>query len=146
MIMTYVEQLLKTKGNEIWSIAPQATVYEALQIMSKKDVGALLVLDKGNLVGIFSERDYARKLILKGRFSKDTTVGELMTREVLYIESQSTIEHCMALMTAKRVRHLPVLENERLIGIVTIGDVVKQIISDQEFTIQQLERYIKGEC
>ena len=146
MIMTYVEQLLKTKGNEIWSIAPQATVYEALQIMSEKDVGALLVLDKGNLVGIFSERDYARKLILKGRFSKDTTVGELMTREVLYIESQSTIEHCMALMTAKRVRHLPVLENERLIGIVTIGDVVKQVISDQEFTIQQLERYIKGEC
>jgi CBS domain-containing protein len=146
MIMTYVEQLLKTKGNEIWSIAPQATVYEALQIMSEKDVGALLVLDKGNLVGIFSERDYARKLILKGRFSKDTTVGELMIREVLYIESQSTIEHCMALMTAKRVRHLPVLENERLIGIVTIGDVVKQIISDQEFTIQQLERYIKGEC
>jgi len=146
MIMTYVEQLLKTKGNEIWSIAPQATVYEALQIMSEKDVGALLVLDKGNLVGIFSERDYARKLILKGRFSKDTTVGELMTREVLYIESQSTIEDCMALMTAKRVRHLPVLENERLIGIVTIGDVVKQIISDQEFTIQQLERYIKGEC
>jgi len=144
--MTYVEQLLKTKGNEIWSIAPRATVYEALQMMSEKDVGALLVVDKGNLVGIFSERDYARKLILKGRFSKDTTVGELMTREVLYIESQSTIEHCMALMTAKRVRHLPVLENERLIGIVTIGDVVKQIISDQEFTIQQLERYIKGEC
>ena len=146
MIMTYVEQLLKTKGNEIWSIAPRATVYEALQMMSEKDVGALLVVDKGNLVGIFSERDYARKLILKGRFSKDTTVGELMTREVLYIESQSTIEDCMALMTAKRVRHLPVLENERLIGIVTIGDVVKQIISDQEFTIQQLERYIKGEC
>ena len=146
MITTHVEQLLKTKGNEIWSIPPQATVYEALQIMSEKDVGALLVLDKGSLVGIFSERDYARKLILKGRFSKDTTVGELMTREVLYIESQSTIEHCMALMTVKHVRHLPVLENERLIGIVTIGDVVKQIISDQEFTIQQLERYIKGEC
>jgi len=146
MITTYVNQLLKTKGNEIWSVAPQATVYEALQIMSEKDVGALLVLDKGSLVGIFSERDYARKLILKGRFSKDTTVGELMTREVLYIESQSTIEHCMALMTVKHVRHLPVLENERLIGIVTIGDVVKQIISDQEFTIQQLERYIKGEC
>jgi CBS domain-containing protein len=144
MIMTYVEQILKTKGNKIWSIAPRATVYEALQIMSEKDVGALLVLDKGNLVGIFSERDYARKLILKGRFSKDTTVGELMTREVLYIESQSTIEHCMALMTANRVRHLPVLENERLIGIVTIGDVVKQTISDQKFTIQQLENYITG--
>jgi CBS domain-containing protein len=144
--MTYVRQLLKTKGNEIWSIAPQATVYEALQIMSEKDVGALLVVDKENLVGIFSERDYARKVILKERSSKDTTVGELMTREVLYIEPRSTVEDCMALMTAKRVRHLPVLENERLIGIVTIGDVVKQIISDQEFTIQQLERYIKGEC
>ncbi len=146
MIKTYVEQLLKTKGNEIWSIGPQATVYEALQIMSEKDVGALLVVDKENLVGIFSERDYARKVILKERSSKNTTVGELMTREVLYVEPQSTVEDCMALMTAKRVRHLPVLENERLIGIVTIGDVVKQIISDQEFTIQQLERYIKGEC
>jgi CBS domain-containing protein len=145
-ILSYVRQLLKTKGNEIWSIAPQATVYEALQIMSEKDVGALLVVDKENLVGIFSERDYARKVILKERSSKDTTVGELMTREVLYIEPQSTVEDCMALMTAKRVRHLPVLENERLIGIVTIGDVVKQVISDQEFTIQQLERYIKGEC
>ncbi len=146
MIMTYVRQILKTKGNEIWSIAPQATVYEALQMMSEKDVGALLVVDEENLVGIFSERDYARKVILKERSSKDTTVGELMTREVLYIEPRSTVEDCMALMTAKRVRHLPVLENERLIGIVTIGDVVKQVISDQEFTIQQLERYIKGEC
>ena len=142
--MATVRQLLRTKGNEIWSVAPQATVYEALQIMSEKDVGALLVLDKGNLVGIFSERDYARKLILKGRFSKDTTVTELMTHEVLYVEPQSTIEDCMALMTAKRIRHLPVLEKERLIGIVTIGDVVKQIISDQEFTIQQLGTYITG--
>ncbi len=142
--MATVRQLLRTKGNEIWSVAPQATVYEALQIMSEKDVGALLVLDKGNLVGIFSERDYARKLILKGRFSKDTTVTELMTHEVLYVEPQSTIEDCMALMTAKRIRHLPVLEKERLIGIVTIGDVVKQIISDQEFTIRQLGTYITG--
>lgn len=142
--MATVRQLLRTKGNEIWSVAPQATVYEALQIMSEKDVGALLVLDKGNLVGIFSERDYARKLILKGRFSKDTTVTDLMTHEVLYVEPQSTIEDCMALMTAKRIRHLPVLEKERLIGIVTIGDVVKQIISDQEFTIRQLGTYITG--
>jgi len=142
--MATVRQLLRTKGNEIWSVAPQATVYEALQIMSEKDVGALLVLDTGNLVGIFSERDYARKLILKGRFSKDTTVTELMTHEVLYVEPQSTIEDCMALMTAKRIRHLPVLEKERLIGVVTIGDVVKQIISDQEFTIRQLGTYITG--
>ena len=133
--MTTIGQLLKTKGNEIWSIAPQATIYEALQVMSEKDVGALLVVHKGDVVGIFSERDYARKLILKGKFSKDTSVEELMTRKVLYVGPESTIEDCMALMTAKSVRHLPILKNERLIGIVTLGDVVKQIISDQEFTI-----------
>ncbi len=142
--MTTIGQLLKTKGNEIWSIAPQATIYEALQVMSEKDVGALLVVHKGDVVGIFSERDYARKLILKGKFSKDTSVEELMTRKVLYVGPESTIEDCMALMTAKSVRHLPILKNERLIGIVTLGDVVKQIISDQEFTINQLENYISG--
>ena len=143
MIMTYVEQLMKTKGNEIWSIHPQATVYEALQIMSEKDVGALLVLDKGNLVGIFSERDYARKVILKGKSSKDTSVGELMTDVVFSIDPQDTIKDCMALMTTKHIRHLPVIKNERLIGIVTIGDVVNHIISSQDLTIQQLERYIR---
>jgi CBS domain-containing protein len=142
--MTTIGQLLKTKGNEIWSIAPQATIYEALQVMSEKDVGALLVVHKGDVVGIFSERDYARKLILKGKFSKDTSVEELMTRKVLYVGPESTIEDCMALMTAKSVRHLPILKDERLIGIVTLGDVVKQIISDQEFTIHQLENYISG--
>ena len=142
--MTTIGQLLKTKGNEIWSIAPQATIYEALQVMSEKDVGALLVVHKGDVVGIFSERDYARKLILKGKFSKDTSVEELMTRKVLYVGPESTIEECMALMTAKSVRHLPILKNERLLGIVTLGDVVKQIISDQEFTIHQLENYISG--
>ena len=142
--MATVRELLKAKGKEIWSITPQATAYEALQVMAEKDVGALLVLDKDNLVGIFSERDYARKVILKGKFSKETPVSELMTREVLYISPQSPIEDCMALMTAKRVRHLPVLENEKLIGIVTIGDVVRQIISDQEFTIEQLGKYITG--
>ena len=140
--MATVRELLKAKGSEIWSIAPQATAYEALQLMAKNDVGALLVLDKGTLVGIFSERDYARKVILKGKFSKETTVEDLMTREVLYIEPKSPIEDCMALMTAKRVRHLPVLENEQLVGVVTIGDVVRQIISDQEFTIEQLGKYI----
>ncbi len=142
--MTTIGQLLKTKGNEIWSIAPQATVYEALQIMSEKDVGSLLVVQKGDVVGIFSERDYARKLILKGKFSKDTPVAELMTREVLYVRPESSIEDCMALMTAKSVRHLPILRNERLIGIVTLGDVVKQIISEQEFIIEQLENYVSG--
>jgi len=140
--MSTVRQLLRTKGKEICTIAPQATVFSALQLMSEKDVGALLVVDKGKLVGIFSERDYARKVILKGKSSKDTNVSQLMTREVLYIEPQSSIEDCMALMTNKRVRHLPVMENRRLTGIVTIGDVVKQVISDQKFTIQQLEKYI----
>ena len=142
--MTTIGQLLKTKGNEIWSIAPQAAIYEALQVMSEKDVGALLVVHKGDVVGIFSERDYARKLILKGKFSRDTSVEELMTRKVLYVGPESTIEDCMALMTAKSVRHLPIIKNERLIGIVTLGDVVKQIISDREFTIHQLENYISG--
>ena len=143
--MTSVEKLLKIKGNETWSIAPQATVYEALQKMSDKDAGAMLVIDDGNLVGIFTERDYARKLILKGRFSRDTAVSELMTQEVLYVEPQNSIEDCMVLMTNKRVRHLPVLDDEQLIGIVTIGDVVKQIISDQESTIRHLEKYITGD-
>ncbi len=144
LLMTTVRQLLEIKGKNAWSIAPEMTVYEALQVMSEKDVGALLVIVEGNVVGIFSERDYARKLILKGKFSKNATVGELMTHEVLYVDPESTIEDCMALMTAKHVRHLPVLENKKLVGIVTIGDVVKQIISDQEFTIQQLEHYITG--
>ena len=143
--MTSVENLLKIKGNETWSIAPQATVYEALQKMSDKDAGAMLVIDDGNLVGIFTERDYARKLILKGRFSRDTAVSELMTQEVLYVEPQNSIEDCMVLMTNKRVRHLPVLDDKQLIGIVTIGDVVKQIISDQESTIRHLEKYITGD-
>ena len=142
--MTSVEKLLKIKGNETWSIAPQATVYEALQKMSDKDAGAMLVIDDGNLVGIFTERDYARKLILKGRFSRDTAVSELMTQEVLYVEPQNSIEDCMVLMTAKRVRHLPVLDKGQLVGVVTIGDVVKQVISEQLSAIEQLEKYIAG--
>ncbi len=140
--MATVKKILEAKGYDIWSIAPHATVYEALQKMSEKNVGALLVIDNGDLVGIFSERDYARKLILKGKFSKDTLVDELMTAEVIYIEPHRTVDDCMALMTAKRIRHLPVMENEQLIGIVTIGDVGKRIISDQEFTIRQLGKYV----
>lgn len=142
--MNTIGQLLEAKPKDIWSISPQATVYEALQIMLKKDVGALLVTDKGKLVGILSERDYARKVILEERNSKNTTVGELMTKDVFYTDTKSTIQECMALMTAKRIRHLPVLENNKLIGIITIGDLVKQIISDQEFTIKELEKYITG--
>jgi CBS domain-containing protein len=142
--MRTVEQLLNVKGSDIWSISPQATTYNALQIMAEKNVGALLVIEKEKLVGIFSERDYARKVILKDKSSKNTSVGELMTREVFYINANSTLEESMALMTAKRIRHLPVLKNKQLIGIVTLGDVVRQIISDQQFAIRELEKYITG--
>jgi len=142
--MITVRQLLQTKGNQIWSIQPQSTVYDALQLMSDKNVGALLVIEKEKPVGIFSERDYARKVILKGKSSKSTTVGELMTREILYVSPDDTIESCMALMTKKRTRHLPVFEDDKLVGIVSIGDVVNHIISDREFTIRQLEKYITG--
>lgn len=139
-----IGQLLQTKGSEIWSIEPQATVYRALQIMAEKNVGALLVIDRDQLVGIFSERDYARKIILKGKSSKDTSVSGLMTREVYYINTNATLEECMALMTAKHIRHLPVLENKQLVGIVTLGDVVQQIVVEQKFTIRELEKYITG--
>lgn len=142
--MRTVEQLLQVKGTDIWSIEPLTTAYNALQIMAEKNVGALLVMEKEKLVGIFSERDYARKVILKEKSSKNTSVGELMTREVIYIDAKSTLEESMALMTAKRIRHLPVLKNNRLIGIVTLGDVVRQIISDQQFAIRELEKYITG--
>jgi CBS domain-containing protein len=142
--MQIIDQLLAVKGKDIWSIAPHAAAFEALQIMAKKDVGALLVIDKGRLVGIFSERDYARKVILKGKSSKETSVGELMTREVFYINPQDTLQECMALMTAKHIRHMPVLKNDQLVGVVTLGDVVKQIISDQKFVIRELEKYISG--
>ena len=142
--MATVENLLQVKGNETWTITPQATVYAAVQLMSDKNVGALMVMEARKPVGIFTERDYARKLILKGKSSQTTTVRELMTVEVLYVEPRNSIEDCMQLMTNKRVRHLPVLAEGELIGIVTIGDVVKQIISDQESTIAQLEKYIQG--
>jgi CBS domain-containing protein len=142
--MRSVEKLLQIKGNQTWSLEPQATVYEALQLMSDKEVGAILVLEEGKVVGIFTERDYARKLILKGKFSKDTAVRELMTQEVLYVDPHNTIDDCMVLMTNKRVRHLPVLDNGQLVGIVSLGDMVKHIISDQESTIAQLEKYITG--
>ena len=142
--MRTVEQLLQVKGTDIWSIEPLTTAYNALQIMAEKNVGALLVMEKEKLVGIFSERDYARKVILKDKSSKNTSVGELMTREVFYIDAKSTLEESMALMTAKRIRHLPILKNNRLIGIVTLGDVVRQIISDQQFAIRELEKYITG--
>lgn len=142
--MTTIENILNKKGDDIWSISPEASVFEALEVMADKNVSGLLILEKGNLVGIFTERDYARKLILKGKFSKETKVGELMTRNVLYVETKNTVEDCMQLMSDKRIRHLPVFENGQLKGIVTIGDIVKHIISEQQSTIDQLENYISG--
>ena len=142
--MTTIAQLLNAKGNQIWSVEPKATIFEALEIMSEKEIGALLVMEDGKLTGIFSERDYARKVILKGKSSKETPVGELMTKKVFYIDSQKTINDCMAMMTAKRIRHVPVIEDNQVMGIVTIGDVVNQIISEQEVTINHLENYITG--
>jgi len=135
---------LEAKGYTIWSIAPDASVYEAVKLMADKAVGALLVLKSGKLVGIISERDCTRRLILKERAPKDTLVREIMTSDVIYVRPSQTVEECMALVTAKRFRHLPVLADDQLIGIVSIGDLVKDIVSEQEFMIQQLEHYIKG--
>jgi CBS domain-containing protein len=142
--MVTVRQLLKSKPADVWSVGPDTSVYEALELMAEKDIGAVLVLEDGELVGIFTERDYARRGILKGRLSKETSVGELMVDVVCYVRPEQTIDDCMALMTEKRVRHLPVLEDGRLIAIISIGDVVKKTIEEQEYTIQQLENYITG--
>ena len=143
--MKTVRELLRNKGYHVWSIGPDATVYEALTLMAGKDVGALLVLDNaGQLVGILSERDYARKIVLKGKTSRETPVREIMTEKVVWVRPDQTIEECMALMTNKRIRHLPVQEEGRLLGVISIGDVVKDIISEQEFVIAQLENYITG--
>ena len=142
--MKTVRQLLRTKGHEILSVAPETAVFDALQLMAENNVGAVLVLEGERLVGIFSERDYARKVILKGKSSKEIPVREIMSTHVLYVRPQQTIEDCMALMTDKRVRHLPVMEEERLVGVISIGDVVKAIIAEQEFMIEQLQNYITG--
>jgi CBS domain-containing protein len=137
-----VRQVLKDKGFSVETITPQASVYEALQKMANRELGALVVFDGGEICGLFSERDYARKVILQGRFSKDTRVEEVMTRRVTTVEPQQTVEACMVLMTDKHIRHLPVLEEGRLIGIVSIGDIVKAVIEAQRLTIEELETYI----
>jgi CBS domain-containing protein len=142
--MITVRDILQRKGNQIWSVAPDSTVYDALTLMAEQNVGALLVLDGEKIVGVFSERDYARKIILKGKASKETSVDEIMTSEVTTVHPGQFVEECMALMTDKRIRHLPVLEGEKLAGLISIGDVVKAIISDREFIIKQLESYITG--
>jgi CBS domain-containing protein len=140
--MKTVRQLLQAKGCDVHAIPPGARVFEALKLMAEKDVGALVVVDTGRLAGIISERDYARKVILLGKSSHDLQVREIMTEKVITVQPAQTVEDCMAIMTARRIRHLPVVEGERLIGVLSIGDLVKEVIADQEQTIKQLESYI----
>lgn len=142
--MESVRQLLESKGREVWSISPDATVYDAVKMMAEKQVGALAVTQGEELVGVFSERDYARKVTLEGRSSRDTTVGDIMTRRVCYAQLDQQVDECMAIMTEKRVRHMPVMEGDRLVGMISVGDLVKSVISEQKFVIEQLENYIHG--
>jgi len=140
--MTTVQRLLQHKGHTVWSITPDASVFEAVQLMADKRVGALMVVDRNELVGVISERDYAREIVLKDRVSRDTPVSAIMTQRVLYVRPQQTLEECMALMTEKHLRHLPVLDNGRLVGVVSMRDVVKDLIAEKEFLIEQMENYI----
>lgn len=143
--MQTVRDILKAKGTDVWRVEPDATVFDALQRMAEKEVGALVVMQGAQVVGLISERDYARKIILHGRASPTTLVKEIMTTPVVYIHLDQAIEECMSLMTEKRIRHLPVLEGGKLVGIISIGDIVKSIIADQQFIIEQLVRYVSGE-
>jgi CBS domain-containing protein len=143
----HVQQLLSEKGSraeDVWSVAPDATVFRALEIMAERNVGALIVLEDGRLVGVLSERDYARKVILRGLASRDMCVRDLMTREVVTVGLDDTVAGCMQRMTDGRFRHLPVVDGERVVGVVSIGDVVKTIMAEQAFEIQQLQGYISG--
>ncbi len=139
-----VRRMLQEKGNQIWYVAPESTVYDALKLMAEKEIGALLVMDGDELAGIFSERDYARKVVLKGKSSRDTAVKEVMSPKIYYVSPQYTAEECMSLMLDKRIRHLPVYENQKLIGIVSIGDVVKAVIDGKDWEITELANYITG--
>ena len=143
--MISVRKLLGDKGTEVWGVSPEDTVFKTLEMMEEKGVGALAVKLDGKLVGIISERDYARKIVLKGKSSKDTKVKDIMTRQVFHTFPDQIVEECLVLMNDKRIRHLPVLEDDNLIGMISIGDVVKQIIADQQYTIKHLENYISWE-
>jgi len=142
--MKKVRELLDVKGTQVWSIAPTKSVYDALALMAEKNIGAVLVMDEGQLVGLLAERDYTRKVILKGRASKDTRVSDIMSSRPLCVGPEQTIDECMALMTEKRVRHLPVVKDNRVLGLISIGDVVKATIAEQQFIIEQLGLYISS--
>jgi CBS domain-containing protein len=142
--MYSVADILKTKGPAVWSVSPTDTVLDALRVMAERDTGGVVVLDGDKLVGIFTERDYARRVVLAGRASRTSAVREVMTHSVVCVTPDTSINDCMALMTRKRLRHLPVLDHKRLVGLVSIGDVVKATIEDQEFTISQLQKYVTG--
>jgi CBS domain-containing protein len=142
--MNLVSNILKIKGGAVWSVTPKQTAYEALELMAAKNVGAVVVMDGGRLVGMFSERDYSRKVVLMGRSSRTSLISELMTTKIYYVKPEATAEECMQLMTEHHIRHLPVLEGDQLVGMVSIGDVVKSLLMDREFRIQQLENYISG--
>ena len=140
--MKTVQQLLDSKRHRLVSVSPDSTVLDALKLMAEKEIGAVLVIEGELLAGIFSERDYARKVVLHGKSSKDTPVREIMTDEVVCVQPEQTIEDCMGLMTDKRIRHLPVFDSKNVVGVISIGDVVKEMLSEQEFVIKQLESYI----
>ncbi len=142
--MITVSQILIEKGLGTWTVGPDVNVFEALRIMAEKDIGAMPVVENDRIVGMFSERDYARKIVLLGRHSQETPVRDIMTTSIYVVHPESTAEECMALMTEKRIRHLPVLKEGNLIGLVSIGDVVKAIIDEQKFNIENLENYITG--
>lgn len=141
--MIKIDQLLDNKGRDIWSVPPEATVLDAIKMMAEKGAGALMVMEKGKLRGIFSERDYARRVLLQGR-SEDTPVSEVMTSKVAYARPDQSVRQCLALMTEKRFRHLPVMNGDTLLGVISIGDLVKSVIEEQQHTIEELERYITG--
>jgi CBS domain-containing protein len=140
-----VSAILAHKGSAVWSIAPNATVFDAIQLMADKNVGALPVVENGRLAGMISERDYTRKVILKGKSSKETPVRDIMTQELITVDASDSVTECMRVMTEKRIRHLPVMEGSKMIGLISIGDLVRRIISAQTATIDNLEKYITGD-
>ncbi|AMV71753.1 CBS domain-containing protein [Desulfuromonas carbonis] len=140
--MKTVRELVKAKGQEVWTVRPDQTVYAALELMAEKEIGALVVVEREQVIGILSERDYARKVVLRGVTSRETKVAEIMSKRVVFVRPEQTVEECLGLMTQKRCRHLPVMKDKKLVGLISIGDAVKEIIAAKEHLISQLENYI----